>query len=101
MKMNKYKLLRQGLLFDVIGFSSMFIPFAGWVFDLFWAPFAAKKMSEMYEGTTGKIAALIVFLEEILPFDFIPTFTLMWMYTYVFSTEKKSAPQPIEVTIND
>ncbi|MCB0456613.1 MAG: hypothetical protein R2776_10210 [Flavobacteriaceae bacterium] len=101
MKKNKFKLLRQGLLYDAIGFASMFIPLVGWIFDLFWAPFAAKKMSDMYEGTTGKIAAAIVFMEEILPFDFVPTFTLMWIYTYVFSSETKPATQTIEVKVNE
>ncbi|MEZ4857825.1 MAG: hypothetical protein R2781_03355 [Flavobacteriaceae bacterium] len=101
MKKNKFKLLRQGLLYDAIGFGSMLIPFLGWVFDLFWAPFAAKKMNDMYEGTSGKIATAIVFLEEILLFDFIPTFTLMWLYTYVFNTETKPVPQTLEVKINE
>jgi len=101
MKKNKFKLLRQGLLYDAIGFGSMFFPVLGGVFDLFWAPFAAKKMSDMYEGTPGKIAALIVFVEEILPFDFVPTFTLMWLYTFVIAPEKHPIPQPIEVKINE
>ena len=38
-----------------------------------------------------KIAGVITFVEEALPgFDVIPTFTLMWIYTYVFNSEKKT-----------
>lgn len=100
MKNPKYKLLRQGILFDLIGMVTMFIPVVGPFLDIIWAPFAAKKMSDMYEGTTGKIAAAVVFIEEILPFDFVPTFTLMWLYTFVFSGNKKQAPQTIEIEVN-
>ncbi|AVI52084.1 hypothetical protein C5O00_13335 [Pukyongia salina] len=102
MKKNKLKLLRQGILYDVIGMSTAFIPGIGPFLDIFWAPYAAKKMSDMYEGNTGKVAAAIVFLEEILPFtDFIPTFTLMWIYTFVFASAPKQTVQTIEVEVNE
>ena len=40
---------------------------------------------KMYKGTTGKVAGIIGFIEEIFPFiDIIPTFTLTWLYTYVY-----------------
>ena len=61
-------------------------------------------MGDMYEGNTGKIASWIVFIEEILPFtDFVPTFTLMWIYTFVFSSEKETTSniQTIEVEVNE
>ena len=41
----------------------------------------------MYEGTKGKIAGIVSFLEEILPLDIIPTFTIMWVYTYIVQKE--------------
>ena len=88
MKKNKYSLLRRGILYDLVGVATHFIPVAGPFIDLIWAPYAAKKMTEMYSGKKGKIAAVIVFLEEILPLDLIPTFTLMWLYTFVFSAKK-------------
>ena len=45
----------------------------------------------MYKGNKGKIAGAISFIEQILPgLDFIPTFTLMWLYTYVFKTKKET-----------
>ncbi|MBV1924095.1 MAG: hypothetical protein KUG68_08715, partial [Flavobacteriaceae bacterium] len=77
MKKTNYKLLRKGILYDLIGMSTAFIPVVGPFLDIIWAPYAAKKMSEMYKGKEGKLASIIVFIEEILPFsDFIPTFTL-------------------------
>lgn len=102
MKKNKYKLLRKGIIYDLVGMATFFIPVLGPFLDILWAPYAAKKMGDMYEGNTGKIASWIVFVEEILPFtDFVPTFTLMWIYTFVFSTEKKSEVQVIEVEVNE
>jgi len=48
----------------------------------------------MYRGTQGKIAAVIVFLEEILPgLDVIPTFTLMWLYTFIWKKNTPDAPE--------
>jgi hypothetical protein len=68
------------------------------VLDILWAPYAAKKMSEMYKGKEGKIASIIVFVEEVLPVtDVIPTFTLMWLYTFVWKAQKDSSPQAIKV----
>ncbi len=91
MKFNKYKLLRKGILYDLVGMSTLLIPFLGPFLDIIWAPIAAKKMGEMYKGNTGKIASWIVFIEEILPFtDFVPTFTLMWIYTFVFAPRFES-----------
>ena len=99
MQDNKYKLLKKGLLLDAVGMATTFIPGVGSFLDIVWAPYAAKQMNDMYKGTQGKIASVIVFLEEILPFsDFIPTFTLMWLYTYVFAPQK--TPQTIEVEVN-
>lgn len=94
----KNKLFRKGIILDLIGMSTMFIPFAGMFIDLLWAPYAAKQMSEMYEGKKGKIASIVVFIEEILPgLDFIPTFTLMWLYTFVWKRQPKMQPITIEV----
>ena len=79
---SKYKKLGLSLLFDAIGF----VPFI----DLIWAPTSAYLMTKMYKGNKGKIAGAISFIEQILPLDVIPTFTLMWLYTYVFKTNKES-----------
>ena len=81
----KYKLLRQGVIYDLIGMLSMAIPIIGPFTDLIWAPYAAKKMRDMYPGRDGKIAAVIVFLEEILPYtDIIPSFSLICLEKTIF-----------------
>jgi hypothetical protein len=108
MKHSKFKLLRKGILYDLVGMSTMLIPLLGPFLDIIWAPYAAKRMGEMYKGNPGKIASWIVFIEEILPFtDVVPTFTLMWIYTFVFApkfesaNEKQASVQTIEVEINE
>jgi len=102
MKDPKFKFLQNGILYDLIGMSSMFIPVIGPFLDIIWAPIAAKKMSEMYKGNEGKIASVIVFIEELLPLsDFIPTFTLMWIYTFVLSSQKQNVFKSIKVEGNE
>ena len=102
MKSNKYRILRKGIIYDMIGMSTMFIPFVGPFIDIIWAPYAAMKMNEMYDGREGKIASFIVFVEEILPIsDYIPTFTLMWLYTFVLAPKKETEITTIEVEVND
>ena len=88
--MKKYQILLLGLLFDALGLVSFIIPGIGEFSDIIWAPVSAWLMTKLYKGRTGKIAAVITFVEEALPgFDIIPTFTLMWLYTYVFKTKEK------------
>jgi hypothetical protein len=83
--MSKNKKLLLGLLFDACGYISYVFP----PFDFLWAPLSAYLMTKLYSGTKGKVAATISFIEEAIPFiDFIPSFTLMWIYTYVFSKEE-------------
>ncbi len=92
------KKLVRSLVYDAIGMISMVIPLIGPFLDLLWAPYAAKKMSEMYPGKKGKLASVVVFIEEILPgTDVIPTFTLMWFYTYVWKKERSPKETIIEV----
>ncbi|SEL96259.1 hypothetical protein SAMN04488008_107119 [Maribacter orientalis] len=92
----KYKQLLMGLLFDGIGMLSFVIPFVGEFSDIVWAPLSGWLMTRMYKGKVGKAAGIFTFVEEIIPgFDIIPSFTLMWLYTYVFKVAKKE--QTIEV----
>jgi hypothetical protein len=75
---------------DIIGMATFIIPALGEIGDLLWAPIAGYMMTRIYKGASGKVAGVFAFLEEIIPFtDFIPTFTLMWIYTYVIKNEKK------------
>lgn len=80
---NKTTLLVMGILFDAIGYLSYLIPFLGEFSDLIWAPVAGLLLKSMYKGTIGTVGGFFAFVEELLPgMDFIPTFTLTWMYTY-------------------
>lgn len=82
---NKYSLLALGILFDAIGMLSFALPFVGEFSDVVWAPISAMLILKMYKGSVGKIAGIVSFIEEIIPgLDFIPTFTITWVYTYLF-----------------
>lgn len=86
--MNKYTKLILGLVLDAIGYVSFVIPGIGEFADIVWAPLSGWLMTKLYKGKSGKIAGIITFVEEALPFmDVIPTFTLMWLYTYVFKSK--------------
>ncbi|WP_158838358.1 hypothetical protein [Polaribacter sp. L3A8] len=79
----KYKKLVLSIVLDIIGIIP--IPFM----DVIWAPLSGYLMTKMYKGKQGKVAAIISFIEEAVPFlDVIPTFTIMWIYSYVFNKEK-------------
>ena len=80
---NKYTMLVLGLIFDGIGMISYIVPGFAEILDVIWAPISSMLLAKMYKGTTGKVAAVIGFLEEILPgLDVIPTFTITWFYVY-------------------
>ncbi|WP_299120960.1 hypothetical protein [uncultured Tenacibaculum sp.] len=87
---NKYQKLALSLIFDAMGLLSYAIPGLGELFDVVWAPASAYLMTKMYKGNKGKIAAAVTFIEEAMPgLDIIPTFTLMWLYTYVFKSSNE------------
>ncbi|MBO3097880.1 hypothetical protein [Gelidibacter pelagius] len=80
--LSKNKKLVLGILLDVIGMITFI--------DIIWAPISGILMTKMYAGRKGKVAGIFSFIEEILPgFDIIPSFTIMWLYTYVFSKKPK------------
>jgi uncharacterized protein YqgC (DUF456 family) len=80
---NKFPKLFLSLALDAVGFIP--VPFFGFL----WAPLAGYIMTKMYKGRKGKIAGVVSFLEELLPIDVLPTFTIMWFYTYVVHKEIK------------
>ena len=82
-KRNQTRDLVLSLLFDAIGMMSFSIPLIGEFADVVWAPLSGLIMVWMYKGTMGKVAGVVSFVEELLPAtDIIPSFTLMWFYTY-------------------
>lgn len=85
----KYRNLFLGLLFDGIGMLSFIIPGIGEFSDVIWAPIAGWLMTRLYKGKIGQAAGVVTFIEELIPgLDVIPSFTIMWLYTYVFSSKK-------------
>ncbi|WP_435625568.1 hypothetical protein [Flagellimonas sp.] len=89
-KDSKYKDLLLGLLFDCIGMLSFVIPGIGEFSDVIWAPLAGWLMTRMYKGKIGQVAGVVTFVEELVPgWDFVPSFTLMWIYTHLLSKGNK------------
>ncbi len=88
-KSDKKTKLILGIIFDLIGMLSYIVPVFAEITDVVWAPISVFLMMVMYKGTTGKVAGIISFIEEAFPFiDFIPTFTLTWVYKYVIKKEE-------------
>jgi len=88
-KDKKIKYLLLGLLFDAIGMASYLLPGIGDMLDVIWAPVAGWLMTRMYKGKIGQAAGIVTFVEELIPgLDIIPTFTIMWIYTYLLSGKK-------------
>lgn len=84
----RFKLLFLGIAFDAVGMLSFTIPFIGEFSDVVWAPISGFLMTKMYKGRVGRIGGIISFAEEFLPFtDWMPSFTLVWMYVYVIKNE--------------
>jgi len=89
-KNHKLRNLFLGLLFDALGMLSFAIPGIGEFSDLIWAPISGWLMTRLYKGKIGQVAGIVTFIEELVPgLDVIPSFTLMWLYTYVLNTSGK------------
>ncbi len=89
MTKDKYKKLGLSLLFDGLGMVSYIIPGIGEITDVIWAPLAGWLMTRMYKGNIGRAAGVFTFVEEALPgLDVVPSFTIMWVYSYVIKKEK-------------
>ncbi len=90
--MNKYAFRRLifSILFDAIGLLSFGIPGVGEFSDIIWAPLSYWLLSKMYPGALGKTSGIISFIEEAIPgTDFIPTFTITWLFD-MFVMKKKT-----------
>ncbi len=66
---------------DLVGYATYAIPVFGELGDIFWAPVSALIFFKLFGGWKGAIGGAFNFIEEILPgLDFIPSFTLMWLW---------------------
>lgn len=100
--MNKYKKLFLSVVFDLIGWLSFIIPGLGEVLDIAWAPASAFIMTKMYKGNTGRLGAVVSFVEEAMPgLDIIPTFTLMWIYVHIIKGSNEDVKKKLEGASSD
>lgn len=77
-------------MLDAVGYLSFVIPGIGEFSDVIWAPLSGYIMTKLYKGKAGRIAGVIAFVEEAFPFsDVVPTFTIMWIYTYLITSKTK------------
>lgn len=89
-KSSRNRNLILGIIFDLVGYASYGVPFLAEITDVIWAPVAGFILARMYKGTVGTVGGIFEFLEEIIPgTDFIPTFTLTWIYTYLIKKDRK------------
>lgn len=73
------------IIMDVLGFATYAIPGLGELGDIVFAPISAIVFYMMFGSWKG---ALFNFTEELIPgTDFIPSFTIMWLWKY-FSNKK-------------
>ncbi len=77
------------IVMDVIGYASYAIPALGEFSDIIFAPISAIIFYNMFGGWKGVFGGIFNFAEEILPFtDFIPSFTIMWVYNYITNSKQ-------------
>lgn len=80
------------LIMDFVGYLSFTLPVLGELTDLVWAPFSALVFYLLFGGKKGAVGAVFNFAEELLPgLDFIPTFTLMWIFKKLTAEKKSTA----------
>lgn len=78
------------IVMDLVGYASFALPVLGEFGDIIWAPVSAFIFYKSFGGWKGAFGGLFNFVEEILPFtDFIPSFTIMWVWKYF------TAKQPV------
>ena len=72
------------LLMDAAGYATYAVPFLGEFADVIWAPVSAVIFYRTFGGWRGSFGSLFNFAEELLPgTDFVPSFTIMWLWNYV------------------
>jgi hypothetical protein len=83
------------VVMDLIGYATFAIPVLGELGDIIWAPLSAVIFFRTFGGWKGAFGGLFNFVEEILPgLDFIPTFTLVWLWTAFRKPSRRSDYQP-------
>jgi hypothetical protein len=89
-KMNKQPSLVFCVFMDLIGYATFALPGIGEFADILWAPVSAFIFFKTFGGWKGAFGGLFNFAEEILPgTDFLPTFTITWLWQYFASKNKR------------
>lgn len=71
------------LIMDALGYATYVLPVFGEFGDIIWAPISGFIFYKAFGGKVGVMGGIINFIEEALPgLDFIPTFTLAWIFQY-------------------
>ena len=87
------------ILMDMIGYATYSVPVIGELADVIWAPISALIFFIMFRGWKGAFGSMFNFVEELMPgLDFIPTFTLTWLWQY-FARPKQSGTASVSNTI--
>lgn len=76
---------------DLIGYATYTIPVIGELADIIWAPLSAVIFLASFGGWKGALGGIGNLIEELLPgTDFIPSFTIMWMFQHY--RQRKNVP---------
>jgi hypothetical protein len=99
--MNKQQsLLLFCILMDAIGYATYAVPFLGEFADVIWAPFSAFIFFKIFGGWKGAFGGLFNFVEELLPgMDFIPSFTIMWIWQTLRAKKTIRAVRTVSVSL--
>jgi hypothetical protein len=83
------------IVMDMLGYATYSLPIIGELADIVWAPISGMIFFMMFRGWKGAFGGMFNFVEELMPgLDFIPTFTLTWLWHYF--TKPKEEPQDIK-----
>ena len=80
------------ILMDLLGYATYAIPGIGEFGDIIWAPVSGIIFFMSFGGWKGAFGGIFNVVEELLPgTDFIPTFTITWVWKY-FADKQLTKP---------
>lgn len=86
---NKLPSLLFCLVMDAIGCLTYMVPWFAEVADVVWAPLSSYLLYRWFGGKVGIAGGIINFIEEAFPgLDFVPTFTLTWVWVRFFGRSR-------------
>jgi hypothetical protein len=82
--MKKQPSLLLCIVMDALGCITYLLPAIGEFGDFVWAPVSGFIFYKAFGGRVGVLGGIFNFIEEALPgLDFIPTFTIAWIWQYI------------------